>query len=147
MRTDRWLRPRRVPGLVAVLCLSLVTAAAAPVRQGPSTGRVSGHVRDGQGTPVAYAQIIVVGSALSTLTDTAGAYMLPTVPAGAISIRATRVGFGSAELAGTVRAGSTLTLNFTLGDQPSAARELAEAKDAAKVAANSPLASAMLRRE
>jgi Ca-activated chloride channel homolog len=147
MRTDRWLRSRRVPGLVAVLCLSLATAAAAPVRQGPSTGRVAGHVRDGHGTPVAYAQVLVVGSALSTLTDTAGVYSLPTVPAGAFTIRATRVGFGSAELAGTVRAGSTLTLNFSLGDQRPAERQLAEEKDAAKAATNAPLASAMLRRE
>ena len=147
MRTDRWLRSRRVPGLVAVLCLSLATAAAAPVRHGPSTGRVAGHVRDGQGTPVPYAQVSVGGRALSALTDAAGAYMLPAVPAGPVTIRATRVGLGSAELAGTVRAGSTLTLNFTLGDQRSPARQLAEEKDAAKAAANSPLASAMLRRE
>ena len=146
MRTDRWLRSRRVPGLVAVLCLSLATAAAAPVRHGPSTGRVAGHVRDGQGAPVASAQVIVVGSAVSALTDTAGAYLLPAVPAGPVTLRATRVGYRPAELGGTVRAGSTLTLNFTLVDQRSAARQLAEEKDAAK-AANSPLASAMLRRE
>jgi Ca-activated chloride channel family protein len=147
MRTDRWLRSRRVPGLVAVLFLSLVTAAAAPGRHGLSTGRVAGHVRDGQGAPVAYVQVIVVGSALSALTDTAGAYLLPAVPAGPLTIRATRVGYGSAELAGTVRAGSTLTLNFTLADPRSAAHQLAEEKDAAKAAANAPLASAMLRRE
>jgi Ca-activated chloride channel family protein len=147
MRTDRWLRSRRVPGLVAVLCLSLATAAAAPVRHGPSTGRVAGHVRDGQGTPVAYAQVIVVGSALSALTDAAGAYLLPAVPTGTVTLRATRVGYGPAELAGTVRAGSTLTLNFTLIDQRSAARQLADEKDAAKAAANAPLASTMLRRE
>jgi Ca-activated chloride channel homolog len=147
MRTDRWLRPRRVPGLVAVLCLSLATAAAAPVRHGPSTGRVAGHVRDGQGAPVAHAQVIVVGSALSALTDTAGAYLLPAVPTGTVTLRATRVGYGPAELGGTVRAGGTLTLTFTLVDQRSAARRLAEEKDAAKAAANSPLASTMLRRE
>jgi Ca-activated chloride channel family protein len=147
MRTDRWLRSRRVPGLVAVLCLSLATAAAAPVRHGPSTGRVAGHVRDGQGTPVAYAQVIVVGSALSALTDATGAYLLPAVPTGTVTVRATRVGYGPAELAGTVRAGSTLTLNFTLVDQRSAARQLADEKDAAKAAANAPLASTTLRRE
>ena len=147
MRTDRWLRSRRVPGLVAVLCLSLATAAAAPVRHGPSTGRVTGHVRDGQGAPVAYAQVIVAGSALSALTDTTGRYLLPAVPTGTVTLRATRVGYGPAELAGTVRPGGTLTLNFVLMDQRSAARQLAEEKDAAKAAANSPVASAMLRRE
>lgn len=147
MRTDRWLRSRRVPGLVAVLCLSLATAAAAPVRHGISTGRVAGHVRDGQGAPVAYAQVMVAGSALSALTDAGGAYLLPAVPAGPVTLRATRVGYRPAELGGTVRAGSTLTLNFTLVDQRSATRQLAEEKNAAKAAANSPLASDALRRE
>jgi Ca-activated chloride channel family protein len=146
MRTDRWLRSRRVPGLVAVLCLSLAATAAAPVRHVVATGRVAGHVRDGQGAPVAYAQVIVAGSALSALTDAAGAYLLPAVPAGPVTLRATRVGYRPAELGGTVRAGSTLTLNFTLVDQRSAARQLAEEKDAAK-AANSPSPSSMLRRE
>jgi Ca-activated chloride channel family protein len=147
MRTDRWLRSRRVPGLVAVLCLSLATTAAAPVRHGVSTGRVAGHVRDGQGAPVAYAQVIVAGTALSALTDAAGAYLLPAVPAGPVTLRATRIGYRPSELAGTVRAGGTLTLNFTLVDQRSAARQLAEEKDAAKAAPNSPLASDALRRE
>ena len=50
MRTARWSARRRMPGLVAVLSLSLATAAAAPVRHGPTTGRVAGHVRDGQGS-------------------------------------------------------------------------------------------------
>ncbi len=146
MRTDRWLRSRRTPGLVAVLCLSLATTAAAPVRLGPSTGRVAGHVRDGQGAPVAYAQVIVLGSAISALTDTTGAYLLPAVPTGSVTLRATRVGYGVAELAGTVKAGATLTLNFSLvGRRPVASRQ-AEEKDAAK-AANLPRAAATLRRE
>jgi Ca-activated chloride channel homolog len=116
---------------------------------------VAGHVRDSQGAPVPHAQVTVVGSALSALTDTAGAYLLPAVPTGMVTLRATRVGYGPAELAGTVRAGSILTLNFTLVDQRSAARQLADEKnaakaaekDAAKAAANAPLASAMHRRE
>ena len=147
MRTDRWLRSRRVPGLVAVLCLSFAATAAAPIPHAISTGRVAGHVRDGQGAPLAYAQVIVAGSALSALSDAAGAYLLPAVPAGPVTLRATRVGYRPAELAGTVRAGSTLTLNFTLVHQRSAERQLAEEKDAAKAALNSPSASAALRRE
>jgi hypothetical protein len=74
-------------------------------------------------------------------------YLLPVVPTGTVTLRATRVGYGPAELAGTVRVGSTLTLNFVLMDQRPAARQLAEEKVAAKAAANSPLASGMLRRE
>ena len=64
MGTDRWTRTRGMPGLVAVLCLSLFSAAAAPVRVAPTTGRVAGHVRDAGGHAVAYAQVTVVGTTL-----------------------------------------------------------------------------------
>jgi Ca-activated chloride channel homolog len=114
MRPACWFRARRTPGLVIVLCLSIVTAAAAPVRLDTTTGRAAGRVRDGHGAPIAQAQVIAVGTALSALTDTAGAYLLPAVPAGPVTLRATRAGYRPAELGGTVRANGTLTLNFTL---------------------------------
>jgi len=71
-------------------------------------------VRDEAGAPVARAQVQVVGTALSTLTDTAGVYLLPAVPAGPVTVRATRAGYRPAESAGTLRPGGRLTLNFTL---------------------------------
>ena len=104
----------RMPWLVAVLFVTLATTAAAPVRTGPATGRIAGHVRDGQGAPIAHAQVFVVGTALSAITDTSGAFLLPAVPAGTVTVRAARTGYAFAEGGGTVRAGATLTLNFTL---------------------------------
>ncbi|HWN18053.1 MAG TPA: hypothetical protein VNO19_03955, partial [Gemmatimonadales bacterium] len=56
---------RRVPALSAVLLLMLTTTGAAPVIQLPRTGRVEGHVRARSGTPLANAQVFVVGSAVS----------------------------------------------------------------------------------
>ena len=80
---------RRVPALSAVLLLLLTTTGAAPVGHPPRTGRVEGHVRARSGTPLAHAQVFVVGSAVSALTDSAGRYALPMVaesPAGGIVI-------------------------------------------------------------
>ena len=135
MRTDRWLRSRGTPGLVAMFCLCIATTAAAPIPHWAPTGRVTGHVRDGRGTPVPHVRILVVGTALSTLTDTSGAYLLASVPAGSITVRASRVGYETVELGGTVRNGGTLTLDFTLIDGPTVARQrAAEEKDAAKAA-------------
>jgi len=114
MRPACWLHARRTLGLVALFCLSLATAGAAPGRPEMSTGRVGGHVRDGGGAPIARAQVIVVGTALSALTDTAGAYLFPAVAAGPVTLRASHAGLKPAEAAGTVRPGGTLTLNFTL---------------------------------
>ena len=70
----------RMPWLVAVLFVTLATTAAAPVRTGPATGRIAGHVRDGQGAPIAHAQVFVVGTALSAITDTSGAFLAARGP-------------------------------------------------------------------
>ena len=83
MRAAPWSLVRRTPGLVAVLSLTLAATGAAPVRRAPTTGQVAGTVRDGTGTPIVHAQVQVVGTALSTLTDTAGAYLLAGGPDGA----------------------------------------------------------------
>ena len=129
MQAPRWLLARRTPGLVAVLCLSLVTTGAAPVRRASSSGQVAGTVRDGSGAPIVRAQVLVVGTALSTLTDAAGAYRLSAVPLGPITVRAIHRGFAFAELAGTVRAGGTLTLNFTLLPTRKKEDELAKVRE------------------
>ena len=134
MLAARWSLARRTPGLVAVLCLTLAATGAAPVRTTPSTGRIMGFVRDGRGAPVVHAQVQVTGTALSALSDTAGAYLIPAVPAGPVTVRAAHAGYAPAESGGTVRAGGTLTLNFTLasGGKP---KELAEDQDARRQAA------------
>jgi Ca-activated chloride channel family protein len=134
MRAARWSLARRTPGLVAVLCLTLATTGAAPVRTAPSTGRIAGHVRDGRGAPLAHAEVQVVGTALSALTDTAGTFLIPVVPAGPVTVRAVRAGYTPAESGGTVRAGGTLTLNFTLaaGGKP---KQVAEERETRQQAA------------
>jgi Ca-activated chloride channel family protein len=108
------MRAARTPCLVAVLSLTLAVTAAAPVRTLAPTGRIAGQVRDGQGAPIAHAQVTVVGTAFSALTDTAGSYVMASVPAGTVVVRAARAGYGPAESGGTVRTGGTLTLNFVL---------------------------------
>jgi Ca-activated chloride channel homolog len=125
MRAPRWSLARRTPGLVAVLCLTLAATGAAPVRTAPSIGRITGYVRDGQGAPMAHAQVQVVGTALSALSDTSGAYLIPAVPAGPVTVRAAHAGYVPAESGGTVRSGGTLTLNFTL-EAAGKAKQLAD---------------------
>ena len=118
------MRAARTPCLVAVLSLTLAVTATAPVRTLAPTGRITGQVRDGQGAPIAHAQITVVGTAFSALSDTTGTYVIGSVPAGTVVVRAARAGYAAAESGGTVRAGGTLTLNFVLGtrrkDEPMA---------------------------
>jgi Ca-activated chloride channel family protein len=129
MRAAPWSLARRTPGLVAVLCLTLAAAGAAPVRTAPTTGRITGSVRDARGAPLIHAEVQVVSTALSALTDSAGVYLVPAVPAGPVTVRASRTGYAPAESGGTVRAGRTLTLNFTLAPGPMR-KQLAQEKAA-----------------
>ncbi len=105
---------RHLPGLALFLLITLTTAAAAPVPQVPTTGRVAGHVRDQQGKPIAQAQVFVVGTALNVLTDSVGGYAFAAVPEGAATIRAAFIGYLSSEAAITVRAGRTTRHDFVL---------------------------------
>ena len=125
MRILEGRRARRALGLLTILCATLTTVAAAPVALLPDTGRVEGRVRDEHGTPIPGAQVSVVGTALSAITDTAGAYRLPAVPAGLVTLRAARAGRRPTERSVTVRAGATATLDFVL---PAARPELDAAK-------------------
>ncbi len=107
-------RSRRLPALVLFLCLALASSAATPVRLADSTGRIEGHVRDGGGAPLTGARVTVAGTALFALTDAGGAYRLPAVPVGLVTLRATRAGYRAAEASVAIRAGATATLNFSL---------------------------------
>ena len=129
-------RFRRLPALVLFLSLALATSAASPVRLLSPTGRVEGHVRDGRGRPIAQARVILAGTALTALTDSAGAYRLEVVRAGGAVLRVVRTGYQLREAGVVVRAGATITVDFVLSPAPEERRELTKisasaARDAA----------------
>jgi hypothetical protein len=72
MRTLRSSPARLAPALLLFLLVTLTTSAASPPIRTHGTGRVTGHVRDQNGAPVANAQVLIVGTALSAVADTAG---------------------------------------------------------------------------
>ena len=85
----------RPPGVrrrfAALAFVFLLLGGAAPLDQ--PTGTIEGHVRDQSGAPVANAQVVVVGTPLNALTDTAGAYRMKNVPVGEHTVRAAFIGF------------------------------------------------------
>ena len=101
-------------GLVAFL-LATVLVVPQPVAL-VETGTITGHVTDStSGAPVANARVIVVGTALSVSTDSRGAYMIASVPAGSYTVRALFIGYKPAEKTGVrVTANATVTLDFKL---------------------------------
>ena len=114
MRVPHPLLVRRVPLLFLFLLFALTTTAASPTPEVSGTGRVAGLVRDQSGTPLAHVQVFVVGTALHALSDSLGAYLLPSVPEGRQEIRAAFIGYKGSQATITVRAGRTTTHDFTL---------------------------------
>ena len=81
-------------GGALVLALAL---APSPVRAAASSGGVLGWVEDSRGMPVQGAVISLFrggagGAGLVTLSDSAGRFFLPSLPAGAYTLRALRAG-------------------------------------------------------
>ncbi len=98
----------------AIVVLTLLGVGAHDVKA-QGTGTVSGTVTNvTTGTPVAGAQISIVGTTLGTLTGNVGDYTIANVPAGQHTVRVEFIGFGAVEEQIAVQAGATVTADFEL---------------------------------
>ncbi len=100
--------------LIVLATVAVTTPLSAPA----GVGRITGHVRDAAGQPLANAQVVVVGTRFGAVADRSGAYEITSVPEGAYSVRAMYIGYAPLEVHGIrVRTDSITTSDFTL--QPS----------------------------
>ncbi|MBA2304816.1 MAG: TonB-dependent receptor [Acidobacteria bacterium] len=110
-----WALP--VVGLLAVP--GLILNAQAP------TGKIQGRVQDETGTPIADAQVFIIGTAFAAMSDPRGHYFINNIPAGPATVRAAYVGYRPVEVRGLrVRAGQTVTQDFALEVSPVQLQEL-----------------------
>jgi TonB-dependent starch-binding outer membrane protein SusC len=94
---------------------AVLLTVAMPVVAAAQTGVVTGRVTNAQtNEPVANAMVTVTGSALRALTNTAGAYTIPRVPAGNHTVAVNVFGFAEQSRAVNVAAGATVQANFAL---------------------------------
>ena len=77
-------------------------------------GNIKGKVVDQNGNPVAFANVVIVGTTLGAAADVNGNYAVKDVPSGAHILRASAVGYRTAEANITVAAGEALSQDFTL---------------------------------
>ncbi len=82
---------------LALAAVAFGAGASALHAQG-ATGKVDGRVRDTAGQPLTGARVIIVGTAYSTTTNPQGYYFFNSVPAGSIRLRATYIGYKSAQV-------------------------------------------------
>jgi hypothetical protein len=89
------------------------TAPAKPA--GAATGRITGRVLEGGRAPSAAANVIVLGTKQGSQTDENGNFTIPGVPVGTQQIQVQQIGFDKQVKPVQVNAGSTTTIEFTLG--------------------------------
>ncbi|HZN99026.1 MAG TPA: von Willebrand factor type A domain-containing protein [Gemmatimonadales bacterium] len=148
MRLARWLSARLTRAYPVLLLFVLVSTAAAPTVVQDKTGRITGHVRDVKGAPLPNVQLIVEGTALTALTDSAGSYLLAAVPEGTVELRAVFIGYISSRAIIKVRAGRTTTHDFTLQPADAQLEEITvTSADSAAVAIQAPTNRAAPRAE
>src|SRR5687767_14545175 len=96
----RYVRKAVTAGGLLVLALTL---APSPLRAAALNGGVLGFVEDTHGAPVSGAVISLFrcgshGAGLVSLSDSAGRFFLPSLPAGSYTLRALRSGHGPAPM-------------------------------------------------
>ncbi|MBW8771933.1 MAG: TonB-dependent receptor [Gemmatimonadetes bacterium] len=108
MRTAaRFARTASFAAAALMFSASLLAAQA--------TGKVEGRVRDNTGQAIANAQVFIVGTAFSALTNAQGYYFINNVPVGSVDMRSAFVGYRPVVARGVlVRGGQTSTQDFAL---------------------------------
>ena len=104
-----FVRLARRFAMSAVLLFASASALAA------QTGKLEGKVRDQAGAPVQSAQIFIVGTAFSALTNAQGYYFINNIPAGTVSVRGAFIGYKKTEIEGVkILPGQTITQDIQL---------------------------------
>ena len=96
--------------LIAVALLGLVHSIASA-----QTGTITGKVTKADGSPLGYANVIIVGTTMGAMTLADGKYTITAVPPGTYTVRAMMMGYKAVEKAGVVvNLGATQAADFKL---------------------------------
>ncbi|MEP6621767.1 MAG: carboxypeptidase regulatory-like domain-containing protein [bacterium] len=87
---------------------------ASEIRQAGSS-KLSGHVRRPNGLALVRAQVIVLGTGMSAVTNTDGYFELDSLPAGTRAVEARALGYVPLQSAVDLKSGSTTTADLTVG--------------------------------
>jgi len=102
----------RLPlGLLSCLVLGWALLPLVPADAGTLRGFVRGRA---DGEAMAYVQVTVLGTGRGDVSDEHGYFVIPGVPAGVCTVRATMVGYRPVEVTVQVPERGTVTLNFEL---------------------------------
>ncbi len=92
---------------------AVAKAFGAPQPQ--ETGTLTGRVTEAEtGEPLAFTQVVIVGSTYGDVADAEGQYEIKNVPPGTYEVEASFIGYRSGKATVTVSAGATVTQDFAL---------------------------------
>jgi len=97
--------------LAGMLLLPLAIGGPAAAQQGAIAGRVTDKANS---QAIAGARVLIVGTSLITQTNADGRYLLQRVPIGAVTVRASAIGYGAVSRSVTVAAGEIDTVDVQL---------------------------------
>jgi hypothetical protein len=113
--------PAPQPPVAAAPAAPGVTAVAPAPQRAPTVGVVRGVVRGVGGQPLAGARVSVRGTALSSVADGQGAFVIDSVPEGPATLQASAEGYLGSAAQVVARAGATVASDLTLSRVPTAA--------------------------
>ena len=99
-------------GSLAVACAALIASAVPAHAQATPSGRVIGTVVERGKTPIEFANVIILGTKLGTMTDANGNFVLTGVPVGKVEVQVQPIGFDKQIQTVQVNAAATTSVSF-----------------------------------
>jgi len=110
-----------LPTLATLAALAIATGSAlaqtrpAAPSASATTGRISGRALERGKDPVAFANVVVLGTRQGSMTDETGAFLIAGVPVGTYQVKLQAIGYDPVIQTVQVNAGQTAVVNFTVG--------------------------------
>ncbi len=105
------VRPKRWFAILAAACMCLAAAGGAYAQD---AGTLKGMVKNAKGEPLAFANVVVLGTKTGAMTESDGTYNVKNLPAGTYNVRVSFLGYEPQERSIQINPGQTVTLNFEL---------------------------------
>ena len=101
--------------LLMLLCLSMITYAVNPIKEG---NMISGHVIvKGTEENIPYATVLIIGSGQGTVSNEEGQFEFRKLPAGKYKLRVSAVGYKTQEKEVTVSKDFTAVIHFPMEEE------------------------------
>ncbi|MDN5354522.1 MAG: hypothetical protein PWQ09_1278 [Candidatus Cloacimonadota bacterium] len=98
-----------------IVLLFVLTILSVSILFAGTTGKLAGRVKDADGNPIPYANIVLDGTTIGTQTKENGQYIIINIDPGTYDVVCSQVGYGTKKVTGVrINVDETTIQNFTL---------------------------------